>query len=261
MSGSIAAAVVVAGGAAYASNKAASAQKKASREATAAQSDIASQELAFAKQQWADQKVLQKPWRTAGIDALKEIKKGVYELPDAFSYRPDQLTNDPGYNFRLKEGMKALDRQAASRGGLISGNALRAATRYGQEMGSQEYQSAYNRALTEYNARVQRSDTGYNRLAGQAGIGQTATGQLAAAGQNLTGQSMNTLGRLGQNIGENIVGAGNARASGYVGTANALSQGLSYYQDQQYINSLNKPQNRPPYSDADYTNTPSYLRR
>ena len=55
------------------------------------------------------------------------------------------LTMDPGYKFRLSEGMKALDRQAAARGGLISGNALKATQRYGQDLASQEFGNAYNR--------------------------------------------------------------------------------------------------------------------
>ena len=245
MGGFVSAAVVGAVANGYAANKGAKAQKKASAKAIAAEERIADKQLAFAKQQWKDQQRLQRPWRTAGVNALKEISKGVYELPEAFSYSAEDFSADPGYAFRMQEGMKALDRQAAARGGLISGNALRAAQRYGQDMGSQEYQNAYNRAITEYNARVQRSDTGYNRLAGQAGIGQTATGQLAQAGQNLTGQSMNALGNFGSSMGQHITDAGNARASGYMGTANALtnalSTGLNYYKNKKYIDMLNKP--------------------
>jgi len=52
---------------------------------------------------------------------------------------------DPGYNFRMSEGLKALDRQAAARGGMMSGAALKAAGRYGQESASQEFGNAYNR--------------------------------------------------------------------------------------------------------------------
>ena len=55
---------------------------------------------------------------------------------------------DPGYGFRMSEGLKAVDRQAAARGGLISGNALKASQTYGQDMASQEYQNAYNRYQT-----------------------------------------------------------------------------------------------------------------
>jgi hypothetical protein len=131
---------------------------------------------------------------------------------------------DPGYAFRVSEGMKALDRTAAARGGLISGAALRGATRYGQEMGSQEYQNAFNRYQTA------RTNT-LNPFASLAGVAQSSANTLT-----------NAAGTLGTNIGNNIIGAGNAMAAGQVGSANAISQGLgqgiNYYQGQQYLNRL-----------------------
>ena len=131
---------------------------------------------------------------------------------------------DPGYAFRLAEGQKALDRQAAARGGLISGGALKAAQRYGQEMGSQEYTNAFNRYQTERQAQL-------NPLQSLAGVGQTSSQQLGAAGQ-----------AMASGVGEAMGQAAQARASGYVGQANALSSalgtGLNYYQGQQYLNRL-----------------------
>jgi hypothetical protein len=123
----------------------------------------------------------------------------------------DQFTADPGYGFRLAEGQKALDRQAAARGGLISGGALKAAQRYGQEMGSQEYTNAFNRYQTERQARL-------NPLQSLAGVGQTSVAQLGAAGQ-----------AMATGVGEAGAAAAQARASGYMGGANALSQGLNQY--------------------------------
>jgi hypothetical protein len=57
------------------------------------------------------------------------------------------LDDDPGYQFRVSEGRKALDAQAAAKGGLISGGALKAAQNYGQQLASQEYGRAYERGL------------------------------------------------------------------------------------------------------------------
>lgn len=85
------------------------------------------------------------------------------QQPEAFKFTPDQLQTDPGYGFRLSEGLKALERSAAARGGLLSGGTGKALTRYGQEMGSQEYQNAYGRALTGYNALVAREQQQYGR--------------------------------------------------------------------------------------------------
>jgi hypothetical protein len=152
-------------------------------------------------------------------------------MPAAFTGRVD-LGQDPGYAFRLSEGQKALDRSAAARGGMISGGALKAAQRFGQDLGSQEYQNAYNRALTGYNADVAREATGYNRLAALAGIGQTATGQIGTAGQNMA-----------SNVGNYLTSGAAAGAAGTVGAANAMTGGLSTYlnynQGNNLVNALN----------------------
>jgi hypothetical protein len=179
---------------------------KSAANTQAAASDRAN---ALQYQMFQEQNELQRPWREAGEDALGFLREGIQ--PDGqFMQRfgMDQFQADPGYGFRLGEGLKALDRQAAARGGLISGAALKGAQRYGQDMASQEYGNAFNRF---------RAETGdiYNRLAGVAGTGQTAVNQLGAFGQNTANQ-----------MGANTIGAGNARASGYMGQANAIAGGL-----------------------------------
>jgi hypothetical protein len=157
---------------------------------------------------------LQEPFRQAGVNALATMQQQYANMPAAFTGQVN-LGQDPGYAFRLSEGQKALDRQAAARGGLISGGALKAAQRYGQEMGSQEYGNAYNRALTNYNAAVNREGTGYNRLAAMSGIGQTATGNLSSMGQSYG----NTMGNIAMTGGANQANAmlqqGNIGASQY----------------------------------------------
>ena len=93
----------------------------------------------------------QKPFYDVGVNALPELVAASKYTP----FGMEQFQADPGYGFRLREGQQALDRQAAARGGLISGGALKAATRYGQEMGSQEYTNAFNRYQAERTARLQ----------------------------------------------------------------------------------------------------------
>jgi hypothetical protein len=159
------------------------------------------------KEQFDRQVELQAPFREAGVRALPELEAASRYTP----FGMQQFTADPGYGFRLAEGQKALDRQAAARGGLISGGALKAAQRYGQEMGSQEYTNAFNRYQTERQARL-------NPLQSLAGMAQTSTGQLGAAGQAYASGAGEAMGQAAQ-----------ARASGYMGGANALSQGLSNY--------------------------------
>ena len=159
------------------------------------------------KEQFDRQTELQEPFRLAGVRALPELEAASRYK----NFGMDQFTADPGYGFRLSEGQKALDRQAAARGGLISGAALKGAQRFGQEMGSQEYTNAFNRYQTERQARL-------NPLQSLAGMAQTSVNQLGQAGQ-----------AYATNAGEAIGAAGQARASGYMGAANAVSQGLTGY--------------------------------
>jgi hypothetical protein len=115
---------------------------------------------------------------------------------------------DPGYAFRLAEGNKALERSAAARGMLMSGQMFKGAQRFGQDLASQEYQNAFNRYQTN------RS----NQL--------NPLGTLMASGQGATNMLSGAAGQLGGQLGENAMGAGNARASGYIGSANAYAQAL-----------------------------------
>jgi hypothetical protein len=165
---------------------------------------------------------------------------------------------DPGYAFRLSEGLKGMNATAAARGGLLSGNALRAGQEYGQQLGSQEYQNAFNRYQANRAAQEQAYGNAFNRfqtertntlapLQSLAGVGQSATQQAQQAAQNYATGASGALGNYGNAAASNIIGAGNARASGYVGGANAassaLGQGINFYQNQQYLNNLNLARN------------------
>ena len=192
MSGFITGSVISAGASVSASQSQSRANKRA----------IASQEKMFNKQI-----ELQEPFRKVGVNALPE-------LVEASKYTPftmEQFQADPGYAFRLQEGLKALDRSAAARGGLLSGATLRGAQRYGQDLGSQEYTNAFNRYQIERNARL-------NPLQSLAGMSQTAANTMS-----------NQAGQFGENMAQNAMTQGNIRASGYMNTANALTGGLNQY--------------------------------
>lgn len=156
-------------------------------------------------------------FRLAGGD-VKDPMFGKYATAE---YTPAMFEQgkDPGYQFRLSEGMKALDRSAAARGGLLSGGTLKGIQRYGQDMASQEFTNAFNRYQLE------RTNT-LNPYQSMAGQGQSTANTLSNMGQNYANQA-----------GEAYQGAANARASGYVGAANAINQGIGglsnmYYQNQ-----------------------------
>lgn len=144
------------------------------------------------------------PWREAGAGAVNRL----VDLTTP-GKQFDTMLLDPGYQFRLGEGEKSINRAVASRGNYDSGAALKALTRYGQDYATGEFGNVFNR----------------NALL--AGMGQTATGGTVNAGQN----AVNTMAG-------NTVGAGNARASGYVGIGNALNTGINNYQQGQLVNPL-----------------------
>lgn len=215
MSGWVAGATVAAAGiGAYASNKASKEQARALREGAAAEERMFNRQVE-----------LQEPFRQVGVNALPE-------LVAASRYEPFTMAKfqaDPGYGFRLKEGLRALENSALARGMGQSGATLRGTTRFGQELASDEFTNAFNRYQAERAARL-------NPLQSMTGMGQTAATTLA-----------NQAGQYGQSLASNAATIGNLRASGYMGTANALTnalgQGVNYYQNQQMLNRFFPQQN------------------
>lgn len=145
------------------------------------------------------------PWRDAGGRALGGLENSDFQRD--FTMRDFQA--DPGYAFRLAEGQKAIERSAAARGGLNSGATLKSLARFNQDTASQEYQNAYNRFNTDRDRR-------FNRLSNLAGLGQTANAQIGAAGQNYANQ-----------VGQNTMGAANARAAMTMGQNQMANQTFS----------------------------------
>jgi hypothetical protein len=182
-----------------------------SRSAAKTQAGAADRAADLQREQFERQVELQAPFREVGVRALPELEAASRYTP----FGMDQFQADPGYAFRLSEGQKQLDRMAAIRGGQISGSSLKAAARFGQEMGSQEYTNAFNRYQTERSARL-------NPLQSLAGFGQTSTNQLGAAGQSMA-----------SGVGEALGAGAQARASGYMGMANAIGGGVGQYMNYQ----------------------------
>jgi len=211
-------AAMIAGGATLASSLIGS---NAASSAARMQAGAARDAAALQQKQYEQTREDQAPWREAGVGALNKL----IPMSDYTNFGMDQFRADPGYAFRLSEGQKALDRQAAARGGLISGGALKAAQRYGQEMGSQEYTNAFNRYQAERQARL-------GPLQSLAGIGQSAT--------NFTGQAGAANAAA---VGNYMTGGAAAGAAGQVGAANAINSGLgtylNYSQGNNLINALN----------------------
>lgn len=209
----IGSAVVGAGAGLYGASKSADAAKNAAQIQSDAATQAGDRELAMFQQNRADSM----PWLEAGRGALGKLSDytGTSSNTSAPGYgsllKPfgmEDYQADPGYQFRLSEGQKALDRTAGSKGSYFSGAQLKAAQGYGQGLASEEYGKAYDRF-------TQNQNNIYNRLAGISGTGQTSAATLGNQGANFAGSLSNL-----------TTGAANANAAGTVGAANAWSTGL-----------------------------------
>lgn len=188
----------------------------ASDDAASAQSQAAADTNATNRYIFDKQVELQQPFRDAGLTSNNRLMQlmGLSEggadngfLMDRFD--ASQMYDDPGYQFRLDEGMKGLENSAAARGGLLSGAAMKAISKYGQDYASNEYQNSYNR----FNADQTNQ---YNRLAGIVNTGMGATNQIS-----------NAAGQYANNTASANSAMGNAQAAGAIGTANAITGGIA----------------------------------
>lgn len=194
----------------------------ATRDAAQQQADAARNAAGLQYQMYEQQRQDQAPWRAAGESALKDMQNPAFQR----DFSMQDFQQDPGYQFRMDQGQKALEASAAARGGLMGGNFGTALSQYGQNYASNEYQNAYNRFTNNQSNR-------FNRLASIAGIGQTANGQTAQAGMNAA-----------NNAGEAMMGGANAMAGAQIAQGqmwgNTLSsigsQGANAWLTNQYMN-------------------------
>jgi hypothetical protein len=229
-------------GAVSASDSAANAQQG---QATAAANANATQQQQFNTQQ---ENI--KPWLTAGTGAINQLATGTqaggqFATAPTFQFDQSKIQQDPGYQFRMQQGVNALTAAGSAAGNLGSGNLGTALTNYGQQAGSQEYQAAYQRAYSsqfdQYNSQLNAQNTVYNRLAGVAQTGQTANSQLQSAGQNFANQSGNNLMTAATNSGQFGVQGAQATSNGIGQVSNQLMGGLqayNYNNQLQYQNNL-----------------------
>jgi len=138
------------------------------------------------------------------------------QFPDDPNYSLEAFEASPGYQFRLDEGMKAIERAASARGLRLSGSALKDAARFNQGTAADEFGAFYGRTMNDYNRQYGEAMDSRNLLASLAGMGQQATqSQIGAGNQYAAGTSANTA-RMG-----------NALAQGYQGQASAITGGIN----------------------------------
>lgn len=197
--------VIIPAAAALIGGKMSSSAAKSAAATSAAASDRASD---LQREMFERNIELNAPFREAGVNALNKL----VPLTEYKDFGMDQFQADPGYAFRMSEGMKGLERSAAARGGLLSGATLKGIQRYGQDLASQEFQNAFNRYGIERERRLAP-------LQSLAGVGQTSANTLGQAGT----QFANTMGNIGMKQANVAGNAAMSRASAYGNTLNQLS--------------------------------------
>lgn len=208
----------VGGGATGAARDAARTQAAAADRAAELQRQTAREQLALQQRMYEEGVARQQPWLAAGQTALNKL------IPEATSYTPfgmQQFQQDPGYGFRMSEGMKALERSAAARGGLLSGATMKGVQRFGQDLASQEYQNAFNRYGVERERRLAP-------LQSLAGVGQTTANTLAGSGQAYANAAGNALGTMATNVGNLYTQTGETAANALL--AGQQARGSAYGQ-------------------------------
>lgn len=111
------------------------------------------------------------PYAQQGLQAQTQLTDNL-----AKGFNPGDLASDPGYQFRLNQGLDAQNRSFAAQGMSQSGAALKAAQEYGQGFAGQEYGNAYDRWLQQNSQLAGVGNQGYN-AAGSLGNIYGAQGQ------------------------------------------------------------------------------------
>lgn len=153
------------------------------------------------------------PYQAAGATAADELNTGIQPggALNTNLTADEVLKNDPGYQFRLGQGLQGVQAKLAAEGLSDSGAVAKELTQYGQDYASNEFQNAYQR-------NQENQQNLFSRLAGAAGIGQTGVGQGLTSGEAFGApQASNTINAANSAGGFNLAGSqyeGNAKATG-----------------------------------------------
>lgn len=220
-------------------SKARKSQEQSVRDSNALAERTQDQSIAFQREMDDRARADRAPWLAAGTNALGQLTQRTAAGGDLMrNFGMQDFQADPGYQFRMAEGMKGLTNSAAARGGLLSGAALKAASTFNQNMASNEYGNAFSRFKGNQEGQ-------YNKLASLAGVGQVAANQNGSGATQMGQNIGNGMMQTGQQMGNNLIGAGNARASGYLAQGNNLMNGIN-----QGISAWNQFQQSPSQSPA-----------
>lgn len=174
-----------------------------------AQADAANQASDTQQKMYQQTRADLSPYNQAGQAANAQLSGQMNNLTAPINMDEATLRNTPGYQFNLNQGLKSVQNGAAARGLGISGAAMKGAAGYATGLADSTYQNQFN------NANTNNTNT-FNRLMGVTQLGENAAAQTGAYGT-----------QTAQSIGNNQIQAGNATAAGYLGAANALTNGVN----------------------------------
>jgi hypothetical protein len=210
-------------------------QNASQRQAASMQSDAAQRAIDLQAQINKQQLELNAPFYSAGVTGQNRLMDllglGTNKTAaDYGKYAKDfsmaDYQADPGYAFRLSEGMKQLGSQARAQGGAVSGRTMMGAQNYAQGLASQEYGNAFNRYQTNRANQLQ------------------PLGSLQNVGVSAANQQSATLGNYGTNVGNLLGQQGQAYAAGALGQGNtinnAIGSGISAYQNNALVDQLRR---------------------
>lgn len=175
------------------------------------QANAANNATAVQNQQYQQTRADNAPWRAAGEASLNKLMALLNDGSLTSRFAGQNVMNEPGYAFGLKQGQQGIERSAAARGMALSGAALKDASRFNQDYAGTKYGQAFDRW------RMEQGDI-YNRLAGVAGVGQQANAANSAAGMNYA-----------NNAGANMIGAGNAMAASQMARGNIYGNAVNQF--------------------------------
>lgn len=269
----IAALAISAGVSAYGAYSSSQASKKAAQ----LQSDATNKAMGLQTDQYGQARSDLTPYRTAGTNAVANLQGQAanfqpwteqLSLPsyDYAAFKAPtavEAAAEPGVRLMQQEAQDAIQKSAAARGTLLSGNTLTALQDRSAGIASQAYGDVYARAQNAYatnaNEAYKQYQARYNQAAGQYGAAQQAWAenqdrpwqqqmQLANLGYGAStagaGLGQNYANQMGSLYGQQ----GNALAAGTIGSSNAINAGLYGATDdltQAYLTYLAKRKRQP----------------
>lgn len=170
----------------------------AAQSAAATQTSAANNQLAQTKEMFNTVQSNMKPFMDAGQSAIPGLENLLGNGPNGTAGIMQQLAKTPGYQFALNQGLQATQSGFAAQGLGQSGAALKGAANYAEGLAENTYSNVFNNFLSTANLGSNASAN----LANSAGQFQGAENQLAGT-------------------------AAAATAAGTVGSANAVTSGIT----------------------------------